>query len=248
MALLIKFNRTCLSYSANFTLTILILFFASLNWTLMTIDAKSIDKKPTNPKPIKPDKSKIKELTCNDHLDRFVLNISSKEIASRYTSASAKLFIKYKYSPCDNLTSNCQYQTLLQTKLSSSDTKSSDSFRFIVNSYFTYNFQVVLVASSNLNNEFAKNEFVSKNDSYNAESINETTELCQNVTKVELRFTECDQYELDLTECSLRLVKPTPNSKHYIKYIYIFVVSVLVIFILFKAIQMIFFRYKLLNN
>lgn len=176
---------------------------------------------------IKLDKSRFNGLICNDEKTRFSLNITLSDHGKNATS--------YRLKFCHE---RGGVQACPPGYIALVDFDTSMPFyyfRFTVNSYYNYRFKLFEIEQ-----DLAEQE--------------ERAQVCENLYDTNHRFGQCDEYTLQIgqldksTTCSLLLVKPTPTSKGYIKYFYIATMALLGLFVLFKSVQVLFFRYKLLNN
>jgi hypothetical protein len=204
---------------------------------------------------IQQDKTRIRELICNDYKSRFSLNFTTSnrtQTRALDENGAARLRLEYKHEPCDAQTAECGFSPIFNfsdvkltsvynhTQCASGVRSSQNTLKFIVNTSYKYRFRLMLVTVSNN----------SKQDASSHEQVS-VEEICEDMFENEMsnvKFTQCDEYELDVALCTFRLVKATPPSKFFIKYLYIFLGVVLVSFIVFKLIQVVFFRYKLVNN
>ena len=193
---------------------------------------------------IRLDKSKIPEMSCNDHLERINLNVTflNNSLGTIF-SLDDKFVIEYSYDKQQCQNKACIYQKLIEFN----STKSS--FRLIVNTYYEYKFEIFLInkASKSLNNV--------NNTNNNTDSINEIDmsysykNVCINHLNF-VKFKNCQEYEFNIHKngvCTLNLIKKYDSNNSLIIYVYFFIFISLCITIVLIIAKFFFNKYRRLR-
>jgi hypothetical protein len=245
------YNITSLSTFLNVILILLLIILCNFN--IYVHAGPQVVQNSKNL--IRIDKSKIHHIKCNDYMDRFLINItylSSEPLSNKILlDKDTRINLFYKPIPCFNNqdTKECEaYKNVsdLSLPLDQEFKINSVSYKFFVNSFYKYKFKLSIrkhyISSTN------QTENVDTFTSISADSFGEYDICNENLTNLEFKFGICDEYMLNLNDCKFELARPTPKYRSYAKYIYMFVGLILFVFVAIKLFQVVFFRYKLLNN
>lgn len=207
----------------------IILFGFNVNWCLCEKGLKKL---------IRVDKSKLPEMSCNDHLERIVLNVNffNNSIGSLYLHDD-KFAIEYTYDKCGNKA--CVFQKLAEFNANNT------SFRLIVNVNYEYKLEIFLINKASRSLSLIKNKSINANETDKSFSYKNVCVNNLNFTK----FKNCEEYNFNIYEngiCELnRIRKYELNS--LVIYFYFLIISLLFINIVLVLSKFFFNKYRRLR-